>query len=84
MKKVRFVVYFDAMMLEDSKIFGDVFVMDTTYKKDKYNLICALFVGFNNHWKNTMFACAFMGDETVESFVWLLNIFKKSMGGKCP
>ena len=43
-------------MLEDYKIFGDVIVMDTTYKKNKYNLICALFVRINNHLKNTVFA----------------------------
>ena len=70
-------------MLEDYKIFGDVIVMDTTYKKNKYNLICALFVRINNHLKNTVFAWAFMRGETVESFVWLLNTFIKSMGEKC-
>ncbi|XP_021724712.1 protein FAR1-RELATED SEQUENCE 5-like [Chenopodium quinoa] len=40
--------------------------------------------GINNHWKNTMFACSFIGDETIESFVWLFETFKKAMGGKCP
>lgn len=31
-----------------------------------------------------MFGCAFLGDEKIESFVWLFETFKKSMGGKCP
>ncbi|XP_056688220.1 protein FAR1-RELATED SEQUENCE 5-like [Spinacia oleracea] len=48
---------------EDYKIHGDVTVFDTTYRTNRYNLICAPFVGINNHWKNTMFACAFLGDE---------------------
>lgn len=47
----------DSMMLEDFKIYGDVAVFDTTYRTNKYNLICAPFVGINNHWKNVMFAC---------------------------
>ncbi|XP_021743995.1 protein FAR1-RELATED SEQUENCE 5-like [Chenopodium quinoa] len=74
----------DSMMLEDYKIYGDVTVFDTTYRTNRYNLICAPFVGINNHWKNTMFACSFIGDETTDSFVWLFETFKKAMGGKCP
>ncbi|XP_021727222.1 protein FAR1-RELATED SEQUENCE 5-like [Chenopodium quinoa] len=74
----------DSMMLEDYKIYGDVTVFDTTYRTNRYILICAPFVGINNHWKNTMFACSFIGDETTDSFVWLFETFKKAMGGKCP
>ncbi|XP_056695803.1 protein FAR1-RELATED SEQUENCE 5-like [Spinacia oleracea] len=51
---------------------------------NKYNLICAPFVGINNQWKNTMYACAFIGDETTESFVWVFETFLKAMGGKHP
>ncbi|XP_021775475.1 protein FAR1-RELATED SEQUENCE 5-like [Chenopodium quinoa] len=74
----------DSMMLEDYKLYGDVTVFDTTYRTNLYNLICAPFVGINNHWKNTMFACSFIGDETIQSFVWLFKTFKKAMSGKCP
>ena len=70
-------------MLEDYKIYGDVVVFDTTYRTNRYNLICAPFVGINNHWMNTMFACAFIGDEKTNSFIWLLETFKKSMENKC-
>ncbi|XP_073143038.1 protein FAR1-RELATED SEQUENCE 5-like isoform X2 [Henckelia pumila] len=74
----------DSMMKEDYDIFGDVMVFDTTYRTNKYNLICSSFVGINNHGKNAMFGCAFLTDEKVESFQWLFEVFKKSMGGKCP
>ncbi|XP_056687996.1 protein FAR1-RELATED SEQUENCE 5-like [Spinacia oleracea] len=74
----------DSMMLEDYKIYGDVTVFDTTYRTNRYNLICAPFVGINNHWKNTIFACALLGDEKTESFVWLFETFKKAMGDKSP
>ncbi|XP_021774234.1 protein FAR1-RELATED SEQUENCE 5-like [Chenopodium quinoa] len=73
-----------AMMLEDYKIYGDVLVFDTTYRTNRYNLICAPFVGIDNHWKNCMFACAFVGNEKTESFVWFLETFKKSMEFQPP
>ncbi|KAL2902310.1 Protein FAR1-RELATED SEQUENCE 5 [Bienertia sinuspersici] len=82
--KVCCLFWRDLMILEDYNIFGDIMVFDTTYRTNKYNLICTPFVGINNHWKNTMFACAFLGDETKESFEWVFKTFKKSMRGKCP
>ncbi|KAL7245308.1 hypothetical protein ACSBR2_000599 [Camellia fascicularis] len=33
----------------DYDCFGDVVVFNTTYRTNKYNLICALFVGVNHH-----------------------------------
>ncbi|XP_021746050.1 protein FAR1-RELATED SEQUENCE 5-like [Chenopodium quinoa] len=72
------------MMLEDYRIYGDVLVFDTTYRTNRYNLICAPFVGINNHWHNCMFACTFIRDEKTESFVWLLETFKKAMEDKTP
>ncbi|XP_074296481.1 protein FAR1-RELATED SEQUENCE 5-like [Silene latifolia] len=74
----------DSMMREDYKIYGDVLIFDTTYRTNRYNLICAPFVGVNNHWKNVMFGCAFIADEKIESFVWLLETFKEAMSNKSP
>lgn len=69
----------DSMMLEDFKAYGDVVIFDTTYRTNKYGLICAPFVGINCHWKTTMFACAFITNEKEESFEWLLETIKKAM-----
>ncbi|XP_021759155.1 protein FAR-RED IMPAIRED RESPONSE 1-like [Chenopodium quinoa] len=71
-------------MLEDYRIYEDVLVFDTTYRTNRYNLICAPFVGINNHWHNCMFACAFIGDEKTNSFVWLLETFLKAMENRTP
>ena len=68
----------------DYDCFGDVVVFDTTYCTNKYNLICAPFVGVNHHWKNVMFGCAFLLNETIDSFKWLLNSFLESMGNRSP
>ncbi|KAH6777472.1 hypothetical protein C2S51_008784 [Perilla frutescens var. frutescens] len=74
----------DSMMCEDYHLYGDVVVFDTTYKTNKYGLICAPFVGLNHHKKNVMFGCAFISDEKTETFMWLFEVFKKSMKMKCP
>ncbi|KAH6808549.1 hypothetical protein C2S51_000305 [Perilla frutescens var. frutescens] len=74
----------DSMMCEDFLLYGDVVVFDTTYRTNKYGLICAPFVGLNHHKKNVMFGCAFILDEKTETFMWLFEFFKKSMKMKCP
>ncbi|KAH6817891.1 hypothetical protein C2S51_001494 [Perilla frutescens var. frutescens] len=51
---------------------------------DAQTLIDELYAqGINNHWKNVMFGCAFISDERIKSFLWLFEVFKKSMEGKC-
>ncbi|XP_020110765.1 protein FAR1-RELATED SEQUENCE 5-like isoform X2 [Ananas comosus] len=68
----------------DYDCFGDAVVFDTTYRSNKYDLICAPFIGVNHHWQNVMFGCAFLLDETTTSFVWLFKTFLESMGGRPP
>ncbi|KAL3538149.1 hypothetical protein ACH5RR_001515 [Cinchona calisaya] len=63
---------------------GDVMVFDTIYRTNKYNMICAPFVGVNNHWKNVYFGCAFLHNENASSFEWLFTSFLDSMSGKAP
>ncbi|KAM1714027.1 hypothetical protein ACFX12_024703 [Malus domestica] len=64
--------------------FGDVVVFDTTYRTNRYNMICAPFVGVNHHWKNVLFGCAFLLDKKTETFTWLFDTFFESMGGQKP
>ncbi|KAM1961763.1 hypothetical protein EV2_022469 [Malus domestica] len=68
----------------DYECFGDVVVFDTTYRTNRYNMICARFVGVNHHWKNVLFGCAFLLDEKTETFTWLFDTFLESMGGQKP
>ena len=72
------------MIREDYKIYGDVVIFDTTYRTNRYNLICGPIVGINNHWNIVMFGYAFIADEKVESFYWVLPNFKKVMNDKSP
>ena len=68
----------------DYESFGDVVSFDTTYRTNKYNMICAPFVGINHHWKNVLFGCAFLLDETTVTFTWLFETFLESMGSRKP
>ncbi|XP_059669506.1 protein FAR1-RELATED SEQUENCE 5-like [Cornus florida] len=68
----------------DYDCFGDVAVFDTTYRTNKYNMIFAPFVGVNHHLKNILFGCAFLLDETTDSFVWLFETFLEAMENKAP
>ncbi|KAK9740769.1 hypothetical protein RND81_03G058700 [Saponaria officinalis] len=79
--RVTHLFWRDSMMKEDYLLYHDVIIFDTTYRTNKYNLICGAFVGINNHWSNVMFGCAFLSDEKTESFEWLFETFNESMGG---
>ncbi|KAJ3675185.1 hypothetical protein LUZ60_004227 [Juncus effusus] len=68
----------------DYDTFGDVVVFDTSFRLNKYNLICCPFVGVNHHWQNVMFGCGLLIDEKTESFWWLFKSFLDSMGGNYP
>ncbi|XP_057785251.1 protein FAR1-RELATED SEQUENCE 5-like [Salvia miltiorrhiza] len=74
----------DTRSAVDYEIFGDVLSIDTTYRTNKYNLVCAPFVGINHHKNNVLFALAFLSDETTKSFEWLFNCFLESMNWKEP
>lgn len=64
--------------------YGDCVSFDTTYRTNKYNLPFAPFVGISGHGDNCLFGCAFLKDETIETFTWLFRTFLTCMGGKAP
>ncbi|XP_073152453.1 protein FAR1-RELATED SEQUENCE 5-like [Henckelia pumila] len=68
----------------DFDYFGDILSFDTTYRTNRYNLVCAPFVGINHHKQNVMFGLAFMSDETESSFEWLFKTYLEYMNGKQP
>ncbi|XP_019170574.1 PREDICTED: protein FAR1-RELATED SEQUENCE 5-like [Ipomoea nil] len=74
----------DTRMKEDFVLFGDLVVHDTTYRTNKYDMICGPFVGMNHHCMNIMFGCGFLLNKRTDSFVWLFKTFLRAMGGKCP
>ncbi|CAL8084189.1 unnamed protein product [Prunus armeniaca] len=63
---------------------GDVVVFDTTFNTNSYGMVFAPLLGINNHQQTVLFDCAFLTSETTDSFVWLLEEFKKAMPGEPP
>ncbi|OQU78065.1 hypothetical protein SORBI_3009G147450 [Sorghum bicolor] len=57
---------------------------DTTYMTNKYNLPFAPFVGVTGHGHTCLFGCAFICDETIDTFKWVFESFSEAMGGKHP
>jgi hypothetical protein len=51
---------------------------------NKYRLPFATFVGITGHAQTCIFGCAFLHDETTETFKWVFETFLESMGGKHP
>uniref|UniRef100_A0ACD5XEY8 Uncharacterized protein n=1 Tax=Avena sativa TaxID=4498 RepID=A0ACD5XEY8_AVESA len=82
--KAANVFWADARSILDYHYFSDVICFDMTYKVNDYSRPLALFLGMNHHRQMVIFGAAFMYDETVESFKWLLETFKSAMCGKQP
>ena len=50
-------------MKVDYDAFGDLLVHDTTYRTNKYGMICGPLVGMNHHNNNVMFGIGFLINE---------------------
>ncbi|KAK9049684.1 hypothetical protein SSX86_031347 [Deinandra increscens subsp. villosa] len=58
--------------------FGDVLAFDATYKTNKYKMIFVPFTGVDHHKKCITFGDGLLCNETIESYVWLLETFLKA------
>lgn len=68
----------------DYQAFGDLVIFDSTYRTNRYKMPFVPFVGLNHHRSTTIFACAVVSHETVESFQWLLRTLLVAMYNKEP
>ncbi|PKU77617.1 protein FAR1-RELATED SEQUENCE 5-like [Dendrobium catenatum] len=84
--KERLVNFFwvDDLGRVDYDCFGDIIIFDTSYRLNKYNLVCAPIIGVNNHWQNIILGMTFLSDETIDSFCWLFQTFLRIMDNKHP
>lgn len=82
--KVRSLFWTDVRSRMMYDICGDCISFDTTFLTNRYNLLFAPFVGISPHGNTYLFACAFIINETKETFAWLFEQFLMAMGGKHP
>lgn len=64
--------------------FGDVLVLDTSYRKSVYLVPFATFVGINHHKQPVLLGCALIADESEDSFTWLFQTWMRAMSGRQP
>ncbi|KAM5578706.1 protein FAR1-RELATED SEQUENCE 5-like, partial [Rosa sericea] len=74
----------DTKSLTDYNNFGDVLIIDSTYKTNIYGKPLAVFVGANNHRATVLFGCALLADESEDTYNWVVMAFLTSMRGKKP
>ncbi|KAL6591971.1 hypothetical protein ACP70R_049663 [Stipagrostis hirtigluma subsp. patula] len=74
----------DSQSQLDYGAFGDVVVFDSTYRVNRYNLPFVPFIGVGHHRNTVVFGCGIISDETVSSYMWLLQAFLEAMHQKHP
>ncbi|XP_051128357.1 putative protein FAR1-RELATED SEQUENCE 10 isoform X2 [Andrographis paniculata] len=65
-------------------LFGDVVYFDLTYRSISHSLLFGAWLGIDNHGKVIFFGCVLLQDETLQSYAWALQAFRRFMKGKCP
>lgn len=74
----------DGQSLREYESFGDVLIVDSTYKTNLYGKPLVVFVGANNHRATVVFGFALTADEKEETYTWVFENFLASMNHKCP
>lgn len=82
--RLRNVFWIDAKGMDDYIHFGDVVSFDTFYFTSKYKIPLVLFAGVDHHSQPTVFGFALIADDTVYTFLWLMQTWLISMGGIAP
>ncbi|EPS62367.1 hypothetical protein M569_12422, partial [Genlisea aurea] len=82
--RLRNVLWVDAKGVEDFAYFDDVVSFDTTYFSTKYRVPLVIFVGVNHHLQPLLLGCGLIADETLHTYVWLMQSWCLAMGGKTP
>ncbi|XP_021979677.1 protein FAR1-RELATED SEQUENCE 5-like [Helianthus annuus] len=56
------------------------------FKRDlnRYNMMCVPFTSVDNHYRNVTLGAAIIGNETAETYSWLLNAFRQAFGREPP
>ncbi|XP_021716388.1 protein FAR1-RELATED SEQUENCE 4-like isoform X2 [Chenopodium quinoa] len=82
--RLRNVFWVDTKGLTDYSYFSDVVSFDTTYVKNNYKIPLVLFVGVNHHIQPLLLGCALIADESVHTFLWLIQTWLMAVGGQPP
>lgn len=82
--RLRNVFWADARSRGAYNFFCDTIAIDTTCLANKYEIPLISFVGMNHHGESVLFGCGFLGDESVDYFVWMFKTWLACMLGRSP
>ncbi|KAL3498511.1 hypothetical protein ACH5RR_041243 [Cinchona calisaya] len=82
--QLRSIFWADSKSIADYSFFGDVLALDSKYRTNAYGKPLIIFSGFNNHHQTTIFGCALLGDDTADTYLWMLETFLAAMNQKAP
>ncbi|XP_021844399.2 protein FAR1-RELATED SEQUENCE 8 isoform X2 [Spinacia oleracea] len=82
--QLRNVFWIDSPARAGYSYFGDVVVVDTTCLSNKYEIPLVAFTGINHHGQSILLGCAFIAEDTVETYVWLFRTWLTCMLGHPP
>ncbi|XP_057452611.1 protein FAR-RED IMPAIRED RESPONSE 1-like [Lotus japonicus] len=82
--RLKNIFWADGVSRADYQCFVDVLAFDSTHGSIKYKHPLVVFFGTNHHAQTVIFGCALLIDETIDTYVWLLETFLEAMSGKQP
>ena len=71
------------LMQTHFKAYGDVVLVDSTYRVNKYKLPIVIFSGFTHSGRNCLFGFGIVNDETENTYRWLFSNFFKTHNSRC-
>nr|CAB3494143.1 unnamed protein product [Digitaria exilis] len=71
--RLRRLFWVDAESRIGYNFHGDVVVLDTTCRANKYGLPFVAFLGLTHHRSPAFFGCGVVSDDSLDSYVWLLR-----------
>ena len=71
-------------MKDNYKLYGDILIVDATYRVNKYSLPLVIFSGFNYSGRNCLFGVAIVNNETESTYEWVFKKFFETQFQKYP
>jgi len=77
-------IFLSKAMLTYSNYFLDIILVDSTYKRNRFNLPLVNVVGINNLGQNILLAFGLLANETLEAYEWFFFNLKNAWKNKNP
>ncbi|CAN6485322.1 unnamed protein product [Victoria cruziana] len=81
---MKYFFWIDGRSRNSYSYFCDVVTFDSSYKKNKYGISFAPFVGVNHHLQTVLLGCGLLFEENEKAFKWLFRQWLQAVKGKAP